>query len=500
MGLFGKRKTSAEILAEGRTQFESGDFKMAFLTLHGLANKGEPEASYYIGLYWLREKNDKGMAKKYLITAAKAHVRDAAQLLAAEYAIQDYLSKDTVSQAKPEPKPEPHPAPQPVSDARDCGIQCDAKKVKSDTITAENKPSRITDEELKAIALQHGFETPRTRWVLDDDRFINASDSFATCEVRLDMLALKCIGLVKNGKKGLLLTRIGLYASYFEPSQNPVLFDGLYHVEAVDGKLNLSYFRNPTITVYPRKEDFDAVRNLLEAVAKPQSGLAAVVEKDKKLPTVGLHLPDMRSTDVVRYYDMEFAMLADRYDSDFMQTNYYFRIIRTGSDGIFKPISDCVALFLDADEDEKHPWLRTWKKFYEHYSWDIPKDGPLNVSVIGKLVRCRYLSEGLCYIDDEKFEADGKKYPLVRNKKTAEELDKLKEGDVLMAYVDSEEEQAYLVYCIYTKLSWRDNRHHLSYDLNYCYQDILKEYQKLTNCCHWVDYGPGEGTDHVYDI
>ena len=51
MGLFGKRKTSAEILAEGRTQFESGDFKMAFLTLHGLANKGEPEASYYIGLY-----------------------------------------------------------------------------------------------------------------------------------------------------------------------------------------------------------------------------------------------------------------------------------------------------------------------------------------------------------------------------------------------------------------------------------------------------------------
>lgn len=147
MGLIGKKKTPEEILAEGRTQFERGDFSRAFLTLHRLANKGEPEASYYIGLYWLRQENDKGMAKKYLITAAKAHVRDAAQLLAAEYAIQDYLSTDAVAQAKPEPKPEPHPAPQPASDPRDCGIQRDAKKTKNDPITAENKPGRITDEE-----------------------------------------------------------------------------------------------------------------------------------------------------------------------------------------------------------------------------------------------------------------------------------------------------------------------------------------------------------------
>ncbi len=122
MGLFGKKKTPEETVAEGRVQFESGDFKKAFLTLHGLANKGEPEASYYIGLYWLREKHDKGMAKKYLTTAAKAHMRDAAQLLAAEYGIRDYLPKDAAPQPAPEPapkaeapaekpKPEPEPAP-----------------------------------------------------------------------------------------------------------------------------------------------------------------------------------------------------------------------------------------------------------------------------------------------------------------------------------------------------------------------------------------------------
>ena len=107
MGLFGKKKTPEETVTEGRAQFESGDFKKAFLTLHGLANKGEPEASYYIGLYWLREKHDKGMAKKYLTTAAKAHMRDAAQLLAAEYGIRDYLPKDAAPQPKPAPKAAP---------------------------------------------------------------------------------------------------------------------------------------------------------------------------------------------------------------------------------------------------------------------------------------------------------------------------------------------------------------------------------------------------------
>ena len=124
MGLFGKKKTPEETVAEGRAQFESGDFKKAFLTLHGLANKGEPEASYYIGLYWLREKHDKGMAKKYLTTAAKAHVRDAAQLLAAEYGTRDYLPNDAVPQPAPEPAPKaeapaqkPAPQPKPVPKA-----------------------------------------------------------------------------------------------------------------------------------------------------------------------------------------------------------------------------------------------------------------------------------------------------------------------------------------------------------------------------------------------
>lgn len=42
MGLFGKKKSTEEILAEGRVQYEKGDLKKAFLTLHGLAGKGEP--------------------------------------------------------------------------------------------------------------------------------------------------------------------------------------------------------------------------------------------------------------------------------------------------------------------------------------------------------------------------------------------------------------------------------------------------------------------------
>lgn len=48
MGLFRKEKTPEEILAEGQAQYTNGDFKKAFITLHGLAAKGNPTACYYM--------------------------------------------------------------------------------------------------------------------------------------------------------------------------------------------------------------------------------------------------------------------------------------------------------------------------------------------------------------------------------------------------------------------------------------------------------------------
>ena len=55
MGLFGKKKPEEEILAQGRELFEGGDRKKAFLTLHGLATRGNPEACYYLVRYYLQQ-------------------------------------------------------------------------------------------------------------------------------------------------------------------------------------------------------------------------------------------------------------------------------------------------------------------------------------------------------------------------------------------------------------------------------------------------------------
>lgn len=85
MGLFGKKKTPEEILAEGRAQYEKGDSKKAFLTLHGLAGKGEPQACYYVGKIYL-ERKVKNLAQSFLTTAAKGGIQDAALLLAKELA------------------------------------------------------------------------------------------------------------------------------------------------------------------------------------------------------------------------------------------------------------------------------------------------------------------------------------------------------------------------------------------------------------------------------
>ena len=80
MGLFWKKKTPDKILAEGRSQFKSGDLNRAFSTVQELADKGEPEACYYVGVYWLK-KDDKCTAEKYLATAAGGGWQEAARLL-----------------------------------------------------------------------------------------------------------------------------------------------------------------------------------------------------------------------------------------------------------------------------------------------------------------------------------------------------------------------------------------------------------------------------------
>lgn len=114
-GIVWKEKTPEELLTEGRAQFESGDMRHMFMTLHGLANKGNPEACYYIGIYWLKEKSDKSMAKMYLTTAAKGGQADAAKLLAEQLGVRDFLPQAPEPASAPVPKPAPQPVAKPVS-------------------------------------------------------------------------------------------------------------------------------------------------------------------------------------------------------------------------------------------------------------------------------------------------------------------------------------------------------------------------------------------------
>ena len=118
MGLFGKKKEPEELLAEGRAQYESGDMKHMFLTLHGLANKGNPEACYYIGFYWLKEKSDNHMAEKYLTIAAKGGQTDAAKLLAERFGVRDFLPQAPESATVPKPVPQAAPKPEPVPEQK----------------------------------------------------------------------------------------------------------------------------------------------------------------------------------------------------------------------------------------------------------------------------------------------------------------------------------------------------------------------------------------------
>ena len=85
MALFGKKKPVEETLAEGRTLFEQGNRKKAFLTLHGLAAKGNPEACYYIGRYYLEEQQNPELGESFLQKAAKGGYVGAAEILAKQF-------------------------------------------------------------------------------------------------------------------------------------------------------------------------------------------------------------------------------------------------------------------------------------------------------------------------------------------------------------------------------------------------------------------------------
>ncbi len=108
MGLFGfgKKKTSAEILSEGRSQYVKGNLKKALSILRTLADEGNPQACCYVGRIYL-ELKDKSSAQPYLLTAAKGGLTDAAILLADGFGIRDFLPQkaESTSEAVP-PAPE----------------------------------------------------------------------------------------------------------------------------------------------------------------------------------------------------------------------------------------------------------------------------------------------------------------------------------------------------------------------------------------------------------
>lgn len=117
MGLFGfgKKKTPAEILAEGRAQYVKGDLKKALQTFRNLAEKGEPQACCYTGKIYLEQK-EKSLAQPFLTIAAKGGQIDAAQLLAKEFGVRDYLPKDAVPVSESLPETNQSSVPQTSAD------------------------------------------------------------------------------------------------------------------------------------------------------------------------------------------------------------------------------------------------------------------------------------------------------------------------------------------------------------------------------------------------
>ena len=92
MGLFGKKKTPEEILAEGLALYEQGEYGKAALVLLKASGKLNGEVDYWLGRSYLgldakHGKSPSKTAKQYLQFAAKAGHGDAAKLLSEKYGV-----------------------------------------------------------------------------------------------------------------------------------------------------------------------------------------------------------------------------------------------------------------------------------------------------------------------------------------------------------------------------------------------------------------------------
>ena len=139
MGLFGRKKSPEEILAEGRAQFIQGDLKKAFLTLHKLAAQGNAQAGYYIGRIYL-ERKERSLAQRFLTAAAWGGVEEAGTLLAREFGVRDYLPRDAAPAPAPAPEPKPEPKPEPPKPAPAPEPEAKPEPKAAPTPKAEEKP------------------------------------------------------------------------------------------------------------------------------------------------------------------------------------------------------------------------------------------------------------------------------------------------------------------------------------------------------------------------
>ena len=87
MGLFGQKKTSAELLSEGKELFDSGEYMRAFLSFSKVKAGEKGDINYWIGrcfLAYYGEKHkdqDLAKAKRFLTWAAEEGNADAARFL-----------------------------------------------------------------------------------------------------------------------------------------------------------------------------------------------------------------------------------------------------------------------------------------------------------------------------------------------------------------------------------------------------------------------------------
>jgi len=163
MGLFGlgKKKTPAEILAEGQALYAHGDYEKAATTLLKASGKENGEVDYWIGRCYLiryEKEEDNGnqkwkkqyfkLAKLYLTFAAKKGHTEAARLLAEQFDVRDYLP----DVPKPAQKLEEDPAPQTDLQPCDKKRQAHLDEVKSPLSAVEQKQAEAQKQEVAKAA------------------------------------------------------------------------------------------------------------------------------------------------------------------------------------------------------------------------------------------------------------------------------------------------------------------------------------------------------------